>query len=78
MAHRKTPAQLVAELKMFNHHDSAAKMESLVLQVASLEDALRTASDTANRTTSDLDRAISIACAASNDAERELRKAGLW
>lgn len=44
MAKRKTVDELIAEL-LFNHHESAAKMESLQREVQGLTKALCTAAD---------------------------------
>lgn len=45
MARRKTTEELVAELKLFNHHEAAAKLESLQRQVLELREALGSAAD---------------------------------
>jgi hypothetical protein len=60
---RKTDTELIAELRLFNHLESAKRMQELVNEVAS--------------TRAELDRVISVAVSSSNDAERALREAEL-
>lgn len=45
MAKRKTTEELVAELKLFNHLEAAAKMKSLQAQVGSYQEATETLAD---------------------------------
>lgn len=46
MAKRKSVDELVRELKLFNHHESAAKMESLAAELENTKRALCDAADT--------------------------------
>jgi Tfp pilus assembly protein PilX len=56
MSKRKHVPELVKELRVFHHYESAKRLEEL---------------------SRDLDRALTVAVSASNDAERALREEGL-
>jgi len=63
MAKRKSDTELVAELKLFNHHESAKRMQELLDELVTVK--------------LELGQVISVAVSASNDAERALREAEL-